>query len=362
MKLFGIIAAALAVTICYVGCNNNTQNLVAFGGLIPTYRGPGEVWSVFVNSTASIFELTHQVNIGTGVDYEGISSYNTYGTGFTQLTVTSAGPDLNGPSVGAVTSAVFISGYAFFLSPYSAADTMAMVPPVCPSADMTFNWIKLRQPSSWAISSTSSNSFGTMSFPVATGVASLVNSFNLDTVGNNDKTSDSGAATLSTSVGCGTGQYFDGNNQIFISSNSILVNRIPTNEVYFGISSAAAPSVSSLAGNYSGYLYQANGPANQPVSLTLPSTSGTSVTVNIVTDVTTGTTASSGTIPTLKLGNVTLSGTGTSGFIGGSINFGATDQPLVCLAQTAAGGTTQNMIACNGYDGTGFVSLILTSH
>jgi|GEM_PF-6384898 len=363
MKPFGIVIAILIVSFFYAGCGNNQTLLPGVGSLTPDYRGPGQVWNVFVNDSAQRIELTHTVNLSTGLDYEGISTFTTYsGTGFTQMTVNTAGPDLSGPGVGAVTSSVFIPGYSFFLAPYSAGDTLAMIPPVCAAADMTVNWIKLRQPSSWTIGAGHGNSFGTMSFPVATNVASLVNSFNLDTTGSNDMTTDIGASTLSTSAGCGVGTYFDGTTQIFTSSNGIIVNPTNTNEVYFGITAAAAPTVSSLAGNYAGYLYQANGPTNQAVSLTLPSTSGTSVTVNIVTDVTTGTVASSGTIPTMKLGNVTLSGTGTSGFIGGTINFGASDQPLVCLAQTAAGGSTQTMIACNGFDGTGFVSLLLTSY
>lgn len=363
MKPFGILLAVLAVCFFYLGCSNNTQNLIALGGLIPGYRGPGEVWNVFVNDAAQMIELTHQVNMSTGIDYEGISTFTTYSTGFTQMTVSSAGPDLNGPSLGAVTSALYIPSYVFFLAPYSAADTMAMIPPVCPSSDMTFNWIKLRQPSSWAIGSGGGNSFGTMSLPIATGAASLVNAFNLDTVSNSDMTTDSGAASLSSSVGCGTGQYFDGSNQVFTSSNAIIVNRIGTNEVYFGISAATAPAATALAGSYAGYLYQADGPSNDPVSLTLASSGGNATgTADLLSDVTNGTSAG-GTNPTVTIGSVTLSGTGTSGFLGGSINFGGGNQPLVCLAQTSAGGTSQIMIACNGTNAAGhFVSLLLTSH
>jgi hypothetical protein len=249
-----------------------------------------------------------------------------------------------------------ISGYVFFLAPYSAADTMVMIPPVCPTADLSMSFIKLRQPSSWA-PGTGHDSFGTLTYTAATGATNLVNDFNLATSGT--MTSDAGASALSNAVGCNVGELADGSNEVFVSSNGAIVHKLSTDDVYFGVVQGSAPAVSALGGNYAGYLYKASGPTNQPVSITLDGTTNPTA-LNTVTDMTTGTTAAGTT--TIALGTATLSGTGTSGFIGGTIDFGGGGEPLVCLAQTSAGGTSHIMIACNGYDGTGFVSLLLVSH
>lgn len=358
------IAVATGITVWYQGCGQYTQPLQPNGFGVPTFVGPGSYWQVFVNGNAGVVELVHQPDVFSPVDYVSISTAPHYPTGFTALTINSVGPPTNGAGLGAQTYALQIPGFGFFMAPFgSSGSTLGMTAGACPGADMNIRWIRLRQAIGWSSGLHNGDAFGTMMFSVGSGTVGLLNDFNLESVGSSDSSSDMGTKALTNSLPCTSGVLADGASESYLGANAVFVHTFADDAIYFGMPSGSPVTPVDLAANYAGILYQQNSNTNSPVEITL-SASGANVTgtATILSDVSSGVSAGA-TNPVVTIGNVSLTDPSAVGFLGGTINFGSTDQSLVCLPQLNAGGSTQHLIACAGEDDSAhYLTLVLVSH
>jgi hypothetical protein len=356
------IVGATLLSLTFQGCGQyDVPFSIGYG--TPTLVGPGD-WNIYLNPAASAVEFQHQGNQFLPVDYIGITSAPAYATGFTSLTVSSVGPPDNGSGpVGSTSYAVQIPNYAFFWAPLQTAGSVqSAVPPTCPGADVPANFIVLKPKTGWSSGLNNGEAFGTMTWAVSTGATTINHDYNLAPIASNDSSTDMGSNAITGGAGCNVGRFSDGTNETFMGPSNYLVQSGVNGTVYFAVQTGTTPAVSALAANYSGILYQAGAGTNSALTVTL-AVSGGNVTgaSTLVSDVSTGASAGSG--PTITLGSVTLSDSNASGFIAGKINFTGTDDPLVCLPQTSAGGSTQILLACTGEDDSAnFVSLILVSH
>ncbi len=358
------IISIIAVTVLfYDGCGAYVPPAIT--GSPPNFIGLGSLWELNVDTAASWVLVNHSTAIGAGTDYTGLGPYSTYtATGLTKVSISEVDLGSDGPAAGASTFGLYVTNSILFWAPFTTAGSILGFVPygTCPS-DTTANWIKLRQPAGWAIGLGNGDAFGTMTYTAATSVSAVVNDYNLDIVANSDSSTDMGPQALSTSAGCGGGIVTDGTTDTVTSSNAILIHKLSTDAMYFAWPNAAAPAATALAGNYGGVIYASAGlGTNSPATLTL-ATSGPNVTgtMTIVSDITTGASAG-GTNPTITLGSETLPAP-LSGFIGGTINFTGTNDPLVCLPVAGIGGTTANLLVCVGTDDANdFYSVVLLSH
>jgi hypothetical protein len=355
--LIGICGATL-LTLTFQGCGHYTSPY-AIGYGTPSLIGPGD-WNGYLNPAAGFVEFQHQWNQGLAIDYIGIASSTSYTTGFDGLTMNSVGPQDSG--LGPVNSTSYdvqVSGFAYFWAPFVGTGAVqAMVPPVCPAANIPSNFVVIKPQTGWTNGLNNGTAFGTMTFSVASGGTSIINNYNLDSVASHDSSTDMGTSVIANGSGCNGGRFSDGSNETFVGPNNFLLSS-SNGGFYFAVQQGTTPTLAALAGNYAGILYQKGAGTTSPVTMTLNATG--SGTATIVSSVSTGTSAG-GTNPTISLGSVTLTDANASGFIAGKIHF-TVDKPLVCLPQTSAAGTTQTVLACVGEDdSSAFVSLILVSH
>jgi hypothetical protein len=327
-----------------------------------SYTGAGSEWNITLN-TDNTFVLTHAAAVGGATDMTVNGTFQTYNTGFVQLTVTSA-TGTNAPPAGATALGLQIPGTVFFLQPNGGGNLIAMVPSgTCPSGPVTYSWIDMKVPTGWT---DTMEVMGQATWTPAANNITISNQLDLATFA-----TPGGAVPHSQSITCANGLGTTSGADMFLDAAGGAIVHTGTNtpgsdSIIFAAEQSAGVTAASIAGNYAGLVFQSGavGAArNFPVSLALTaSAGGVSGPGYALSDVTTGTTTGQGVKITLS------STTSLTGTVSGTIDFGGpmgggTVRNVGCVVQPNANGSGQTVVACASEDTSlAFFSIILVSH
>ena len=289
-----ILILAISGLLLPLGCSENVEEDSSSSSV--SSEGPGSEWGMTRTGSSYTFTMEDGSD-GLTINATG----ETLSTGHTKLTVTSstATGSATGPSNGDVAHAIEVSGTAFLLKPMEAnSETIAMVSSgSCPSSDFDANWVIGHRPSGGnKITDDAADWFGTITWNTSSGQASFPLQRAVEDGGASGVGGEGGSQTLGS---CSSGTVEasqscnDGSTTMkvyFTTSGLAIVATCVDDSVdeshIIGIPqpSSSIAAVTSLYGDYAGFMFDADADETYAVTGSFASGSGTSdMTVQVVT-------------------------------------------------------------------------------
>jgi hypothetical protein len=319
--LFALGVCALGlVSVQFISCGSARQDY--------TYKGAGSTWesTIRADGTFTLKETDQEPDLV--VD----GTYTTLSTGFMKLTVTSAS-GTGAPTAGSLAYGLEIPGVVFLLKPIGSSASQ-LIPMVvggaCPSADVAYNWIDVKNESS-AFTISTADQAGT--FQLSGTAASLPKKYAID--GTELGSHTLGTFSCSSGVGSLSG---DTSVKMYMTANAGAIVHT-SNNIIFATTKTALSGFSALSGDYAGLVFASD---DYPVSMSM--TSSGSMTVQSI-NVESG--AQEGGITSTTLNATTAVNSPGDGFFG--LNFAtATTEKVLCTAVENLVSSGKSFIICTG--------------
>ena len=316
---------------------------------VSSYSGPGSKWDVSLDSTANTFTITHRPDATSAIDMTVNGTFTTLASGFLKLTVTnSAGTLVPLPSAGDEAHAVEIPGYAFILKPLNPADDQLItmvVSGTCPTTDQSINWITANVANAHSASVAGNDFFGTFTWSTATNTAALPTTYDLAGF------TSLGAGSNFPNITCADGiaqpagdvtMYLTDTGGAMVHANGGTPADESDDQFILGFAEETLADLQAYDGDYIGVLFNDNSVAGSKIEA-IAATCNNSVCA--ASNINPDTGVLGGTVTVDLSGGLNVP---SNGFATGTITIAGNVGNISCMVDTAANGTTKNIISCSG--------------